>query len=370
MTAVSEEYWKWFGVDYFDAREKFLAAAKSAKAEIFSHLHPSATGPNGEAIYIDVAKIGAPNAPKALLVVSGTHGLEGPAGSAIQTAWLATERTALPRDTAIIFVHALNPYGFAHSTRTTENNVDLNRNFIDHNKPYPDNTEYAQLHRDLITENWDAESHEQTLIALNTFRRKYGEDALFNARAKGQYQFPDGLSYGGNGREWSNVTLQSIVNTHLKYAQQVAFIDWHTALGEYGEPYFLCFNDAGSAYQHEAIRWWGYDEVIGQHLTGVKRPDYQGLVFRGVEQFLQGKAFVGAVIEFGTRKNFSGEGVRLDQWLRFQAPKNPDYTRDVQLRADLKDAFVPVSNIWRSSVIKHGLEITHKTIHGLSNWRI
>ena len=40
----------------------------------------------------------------------------------------------------VVLVHGLNPYGFAHFTRTTENNVDLNRNFIDRSEGPPRST--------------------------------------------------------------------------------------------------------------------------------------------------------------------------------------------------------------------------------------
>lgn len=370
MTAVSEEYWKWFGTDYSDARQKFLNAAQSAEAKITNYQHPTVTGPNKEPLFIDVAHIGRADAPKVLLAISGTHGLEGPAGSAIQTAWLATQKAVLPDDIAIVYVHAINPYGFAYETRTTENNVDLNRNFVDHNQPYPENKDYALLHKALLPATWTAESQQKADQVIADYRKQFGDDKLFNTRAKGQYDFPDGLSFGGNAREWSNVTLQKIIETHLTQAQQVAFIDWHTGLGDYAEPYFLCFNQAESAFQKEAARWWGYDLVIGQHLTGIKRPEYQGLVFRGAEHFLGGRPFVGAVIEFGTRKNQGGEGLRLDQWLRFHAKDHPELSRDTQLKADLKDAFVPVSSIWRRSVIKHGIQITQQAVDGLLSWTV
>ena len=42
-------------------------------------------------------------------------------------------------------VHAINPHGFAWSRRVTEDNVDLNRNFVDHAQPYPSNPGYEEL---------------------------------------------------------------------------------------------------------------------------------------------------------------------------------------------------------------------------------
>src|SRR5690606_39367139 len=38
---------------------------------------------------------------------------------------------ALPEDTAVLLIHAINPYGFSHIRRVNEDNIDLNRNFRD-----------------------------------------------------------------------------------------------------------------------------------------------------------------------------------------------------------------------------------------------
>ncbi len=42
------------------------------------------------------------------------------------------------QNTGALLIHALNPYGFAWTRRVTEDNVDLNRNFVDHDKGYPE----------------------------------------------------------------------------------------------------------------------------------------------------------------------------------------------------------------------------------------
>ncbi|AKM31097.1 deacylase [Pandoraea faecigallinarum] len=359
-------WWQVFGVDYAHARQRFRAAADRAGATLTSYVHPSAKAPDGGELSVDVARLGAAHAPHQLLAISGTHGLEGGAGSAVQTAWLAHAAGTLPPDVAVTFVHAINPYGFAHTTRTTENNVDLNRNFIDHDRPHPVNPHYASLHDHLIPAEWTTEGLAQSSLAIDAFRAEHGPDALFNTLASGQYTHADGLIYGGRAREWSNLTLQTIVERELSQAQRIGLIDWHTGIGEYGAPFFLCFNAEGSDEQREAVRWWGAQRVLDQRPHGLQRPDYQGLVFRGVEQFAKGRPVIGAVVEFGTRGANASLANRLDQWLRSRARVHPDAVRDAQLRADVLDAFVPVSSVWRNSVLTHGLQITAQALQGLA----
>ncbi|WP_020200862.1 M14 family metallopeptidase [Cupriavidus sp. WS] len=363
------DYWHYFATGYVAARERFREAASRAEAEQTTHAHPTARGPGGEVLSIDVARIGAASAPRQLLAISGTHGLEGAAGSAVQVAWLATAARQLPAGVAVTLIHGLNPYGFAHATRTTENNVDLNRNFVDHDAPYPGNADYAELHERLIPGQWDRDALADAVLATEAFRDRHGADALFNVLASGQYTHPEGLVYGGSGREWSNRVLQQIVDAQLAQAERVGFIDWHTGIGDYAEPFFLCFNEEGSALQREAARWWGGDRILRQRPHGLARPNYQGLVFNGVERFLGGRPMVGAVVEFGTRGPNTSLSTRLDQWLRFKAPLAPDAQRDALLRDDLRDAFVPYSAVWRRSVVRHGLQITAQALDGLAGWQ-
>ena len=76
-----------FALDYSTMRERFLSAARAAGAALSEHVHPL-HGPDGKPITTDVALIGQADAPKLMILISGTHGVEGAYGSACQTAWL------------------------------------------------------------------------------------------------------------------------------------------------------------------------------------------------------------------------------------------------------------------------------------------
>jgi len=274
----------------------------------------------------------------------------------------------IPPGVGVLLVHSFNPYGHEHGTRGTENNVDLNRNFVDHQAPYPDNPGYAALHAALIPEQWTQAAFAAIEDATREFEQSHGADALYNALTSGQYDHPDGLVYGGRAREWSNRMLERIVRDKLGSAEQVGFIDWHTGIGAYGEPFFLCFHPSGSAPERLAADWWGRERVLGQRPNGLARPDYQGLVFHGLQALLEPRPMVGAVVEFGTRGLGTRYALRLDQWLRHRARQQPNLERDAQLRADLADAFVPLSSVWRNSVLRHGMQITQQAVLGLSAW--
>src|SRR5829696_87226 len=148
------EYFDCYASSYARARAKFLKTAQAAKGEIKSFVHPEKKTPDGKPLAIDVACFGDRKAARQALFVSGTHGQEGFSGSAVQIGWMQSALSTLPKDLGVVLVHGLNPYGFAHFTRTTENNVDLNRNFIDRDADAPANAHYEALHDELMIGDW------------------------------------------------------------------------------------------------------------------------------------------------------------------------------------------------------------------------
>src|SRR3546814_15477716 len=102
-------------------------------ATVVSAVHPTERGAEGEDLAIDIATFGDPDAEKTLFLVSGTHGQEGFVGSALQIAFLRD--LDIPAGLNVVALHALNPWGFSHRSRTAEANMNMNRNFTDYNHP-------------------------------------------------------------------------------------------------------------------------------------------------------------------------------------------------------------------------------------------
>ena len=193
------EYYDCFAADYARARAKFLDAAAKAGGTMQSFIHPQMKAPDGGPLAIDVVRLGNEKAPRQALFISGTHGQEGFSGSAVQIGWMLDGGPArLPENVGVVLVHGLNPYGFAYLSRTTENNVDLNRNFVDRSAgPTPTNPHYESLHDDLMIRQWTDAENARVDAAMGSFTEKHGRDALFDTLARGQYLHQDGLMYGG-----------------------------------------------------------------------------------------------------------------------------------------------------------------------------
>jgi hypothetical protein len=197
-----------------------------------------------------------------LVILSGIHGVEGLAGSRLQTqllngAWPAQ----LPPDTACLMVHAVNPWGMAWGYRENEDNVDLNRNFRDFTAPAPENPAYAGLHEALALEFLDGPGRETADALLAAFVRERGEGALIDAVAHGQYQFPNGLYYGGTRPTWSHQALLPVLQDALAGCERAAVLDLHTGLGPFGYGMLITFAAAASPELDRALAWYGRSVV-------------------------------------------------------------------------------------------------------------
>ncbi|MES1264355.1 MAG: DUF2817 domain-containing protein, partial [Variovorax sp.] len=129
-----------FAANYAQARAGFLAAAEQRGLKAESALLPGRKGAQGEDLAMDAVLLGPADAASLLIVTSGTHGVEGFCGSGCQRALLADDdwlRRVDAGKVAVLLVHALNPWGFSYLRRANEDNIDLNRNFLDFSRPRP-----------------------------------------------------------------------------------------------------------------------------------------------------------------------------------------------------------------------------------------
>ena len=208
----------YFSTSYKEARKKFLEASQDVGASLETFNNPY-TSPKGDPLFTDVALVGPKNAKAILVLVSGTHGVEGFAGSGIQTGLLREGiGSRLKPNMCIVMIHALNPYGFSHLRRFNEDNVDLNRNFLDHSKPYPRNPGYAELEDAITPKSLSMWTNAKARLRFLYYRIKNGKLKLKEAISRGQFTHPQGLFYDGHSEAWSNETIRKIASRYLSQA--------------------------------------------------------------------------------------------------------------------------------------------------------
>ena len=345
--------------DYSEARARFLDAAAVAGARM-TRQALSLTGPDGEPLATDVACLGRPDAPARLLVISGTHGVEGFAGSVCQTEAL-TRTTAVPDDLAIVFVHAINPFGFAWIRRVNEDNVDLNRNCIDFSAGIPENPGYDALADVLVPDRWDEETQRATAEEMLAFAREHGFDGLQAAVSMGQYRHPTGVFYGGSRPVWSQRTLEAILREHCSGAERVGVIDLHTGLGPFGVGELIASHPGGIG--KERLDAWYGEYTVPSEGTSVSA-DVRGDILDAIEGWLPGTVVTGVAIEWGTVDIVAvSTALRADAWLHAHGdPRGPEAA---PIRAQLRDAFAPDDPAWANLVWERFAEVGERTTVGL-----
>ncbi len=370
MIAVSNA----FSSSYAQARIKFLEAAATAGLPTQSHAHPL-KGRDGEDLAMDVARDGPLDAQNLLIISSACHGVEGYCGSGVQifalhdAEWFEKAKAS---GTAVLYVHALNPYGFSHVRRTTHENVDLNRNFQDFTQPLPDNPAYRALHALALPEHWPPDAANQS--AIGAFIATHGAAAYQSAITQGQHEFADGLFYGGTGPTWSNLTLRAVLRQHAAKAKRIAWIDLHTGLGAsgVGERIWAGRDDAVAIAR--ARDWWGggKDQNNTQAATPITSiydgsstsAFLTGLMWHAIYQEAPQAEYTGIALEYGTLPILDMmQALRADHWLN----NHPDAPTALasQIKAQMMTAFYTNTDLWRGQIISQARQAMFQAVDGL-----
>lgn len=360
-----------FPQTYRDSRAAFLDLAKTRGGLVRSRPLEGGIGRHGETLAMDMAIFGDPDAPKALLIIAGTHGLEGPPGAAVQHAFL-TQMTALPKDLKIVAVHALNPWGFSHGSRTDEANIDINRNFLPFDGPLPYSPAYAQLHAAQCPDVWSDEAGAALFQTVGGIVRERGMAYLMEGMTSGQYQEPTGLNYGGVAPCWSNLTFTALAREAFRSSAQIGYVEWHSGFGDYGEVFHICHHAADSPELERAASWWGREAVTrnsdAYQGTDGLTPAYRGLLLDAFPAMVPHAQVVAATIEFGTFGNQDVlGGLMIDRWLKFGTANTSTTSREA-LEIEKWRIFSPVDPAWQDKVLQHGLDAQARAFRGLLDW--
>ncbi len=348
---------------YATARTAFIDAAAGAGAEIALLAHPE-TGLEGEDLGIDIAWFGPRDADKVLVITSATHGVEGFAGSALQTRWLKEQGHELPENLSLLFVHAVNPFGFSWTRRVNEDNVDLNRNFVDFDAPLPQNDGYNTIADLLVPNDWSEESQATTTAALLEMVEEKGFPWLQQAASGGQYNSPTGIFYGGTQRTWSNLRIQEICETYLAAARHVAIIDLHTGLGPWGHGDILTSDPSDSETFRRLQSWYGEkissvsdDDSVSAEVVGgciVKIPDW-----------IPQAQVTAMAVEYGVIDPVSVlQALRADAWL--WAHGDPGGAPAIEIRRATRAAFADDDPAWIATLWEQFEQRFEQAMAGLS----
>lgn len=357
-----------FSQSYAQARGKFLAAAEAAGLDATSQVHPL-RGRDGEELAMDVVREGPADARALLILSSACHGVEGFCGSGVQIAVLKDlplRAAAAKAGVALLLVHGLNPYGFSWWRRTTQENVDLNRNFQDFSHPLPVNADYDTIAHWLVPETWPPAAEVQA--KLERFASEVGPERMQRAISGGQYAHPQGLFYGGVNPTWSHVTLRHVLREHGRRCRRLGWIDLHTGLGPagLGERIFACRDDAAALARARA--WWG-EGVTSIYDGSSTSALLTGMMWTAAYEECAQAEYTGIALEYGTvPQRQVTDALRADQWLE-NHPEEIDEAKRAAIKRALRDAFYTDTDAWKERIVAQAREAALQAVNGLAGAR-
>lgn len=351
-----------FSPDHASARQRFRQAASHLGWQLESH-PIGLVGPDGDELAFDVAWSQGGDPEKVLVVSSGVHGVEGFFGSAVQVALLEQWGSGTTSPTRCVFLHGLNPFGFAWLRRFDENNVDPNRNFLLPGERFegaPDG--YVGLDAFLNPCRPPSSWEPFTLKALWLIAR-YGMPALRQAVAGGQHNFPRGLFFGGNGPSRTQQLLGENMPRWLQGSKCVVHLDFHTGLGRLGACKLLVDYPFNETQRGWLTDWFGTDSFEACDSTGISYDARGGFgrwcVSRGLAPH-----YLFACAEFGTYGSVQVlSGLRAENQAHHWGTRNAAST--IRAKQRLTELFCPASSIWRSQAVELGRALVGRAQKGL-----
>lgn len=338
---------------YGRVRRRFLAAARARGARLDSLTLPG-RGPGGEALAVDIARLGPARAPRLLVHTSGLHGVEGFAGSLVQRRLLEVLPEP-PPGIAVVLVHGLNPWGMAWLRRVNEHNVDLNRNFLPRGDDWSGAPPAYALLDPLLNPPSPPRADGFYLRALWLLAR-HGLRPLAQGVAGGQYDYPRGLFYGGHRPEPSAAAYTHWLESRLPGVERLVTVDVHTGLGRWGR--------AMALHEHAG----GALDAAARARAGLQ-PGAPAYTARGAMVHMYRRLAGDRPLDVVLQEHGTWPLLRMLHALR---EENRQYHYDDPQRLDhparrrLLAAAFPASRRWRRRCVHHGVTLVRHLLEGLA----
>lgn len=352
-----------FAATFASARAKLLEAATAAGCRCTPYIEPG-VGAEGEVLAMDVVRAGSEHPSRVLIVTSACHGVEGHAGSAVQIGLLrdaALLRHLNARGVSLLLIHALNPHGFSFASRTTCENIDLNRNVVDFQRQLPRNDGYRELHHLLVPESWPPSP--QSEGALGAIIAQRGLRAFQETVTRGQHEFSDGLFFGGFAPAWGHRVLRAVLQTQTPMVRTAAWIDIHTGLGPCGVAEKIFTGGGTRGARALADQWWC--DIRQTEDGSASSTALVGTLAGLMIDELGPRLAASITLEFGTASPMQVlAALRLDAWARRAGPAAGRW-RDAAAQA-MREAFYVDTPAWKAAVAEQGMASVVAAIEGVA----
>lgn len=361
----------YFKKNYTESRQEFLRFNTDwAKGKIKYGIPFKVPSQKDSDLTVDSLLLGQATDQNLLVIVSGVHGPESFVGSAIQHFFMNEKALRfLEKNVSLLLIHSLNPYGFKYGRRVTENNVDLNRNFLEHPAGFKDwnllNPSFAKL-RPLLEPQGQVSSPLKSMLRLSQgmvtelLVGDMGRAQINNVVAGGQFEFPQALFFGGQQLEPQTGWLKTELNQTFQNFKKIVILDLHTGLGDSSVLHVISSQKENQITEGLGLQFTTFLKNRSEiKLTQGSDPGFyhtKGDLLDGLLSLKRPEqVMVALTLEFGTVG--SGMAAQLKSLNRmilenqghFHGYSNPKV--EAQCLQDFRQLFNPESDQWRSSVI-------------------
>ncbi len=307
-------------------------------------------------LYTDAVLLGNPQAGQTLVLISGTHGVEGYAGSAIQRFLLQYLQTATASsaDWNILMLHALNPWGMQHARRCDQDGIDLNRNFIDFSTVPIIDDDYLEVLETFLMD--DVEARRQQLMSLN---QKLGQHRFDRLLSGGQYEYDWAPFYGGRAPAIAQRVLDEVIDAWSLQQKRLVVIDLHSGLGPWGHGELISDHPLLSRANDEAQKLFGHAVAVtdaGESCSVSK----SGLMDYRWHQLMQQRGCF-LTLEFGTLGTQNLFDVLIDDH-RLHHQAGVTDADELQQRRAMLEHFCPDDRLWQQSVLFRAWQVVSSVL--------
>ena len=312
----------------------------------------------GQPLVCQSVWLGHPKARNVVVLIAGTHGVEGFTGTAVQCDLfnLFNARAfVLPAGVALLCINALNPWGYLHCRRSDHQGIDVNRNFVDFSRPPPANPGYERL-RDIFR---IADTAQRTR-ALARMAAHMGQREYEIAFSGGQYVDPAGPFYGGERPSFSRQVIEALICEYNLAERRLAVVDVHTGLGPYGYGEVICDHPPASPGVKTARHWYGPGCALPAEGTSCSVPKLGLLDYAWHAIMGDNSCFV--TLEFGTFGTDALFDVLLAEAVAWA---EEDTSARVTVARAMREHFYPHDHYWREAVLLRSRQVIQQALSGM-----
>ncbi len=291
------------------ARNRFLAECSLAGASTTAYRVR-----DRQDCWLDIARLGAPNAEAVLILCCGLQGAEGYCGSGILTHWLNQGlHRAVPQKISLVMIHAILPEGVSASGVAA-----------------PD---------DIADQDWNDKVLREAARRFQNY-----------AREKGLIEETPNPAPGGadNGAAWLAEAFKAVTNEVAENAKRVGLVEFHTSMRPLGNVAVTSPYAVGGAADRRVMAWFG--DAAGARNGGPAPLDSFAL---GFGDNLAGITLTAAHADFGV--------YTIGSVLRLEARQTA-----AERRADIDGLYFPTSDSWLASMCGAGANIIDQALRGLA----